>query len=383
MARRCATGLAKAGRCSSTIRRALPSGQAWPSSRTFAAATSRRGAGSAARAGVPRRAVRWGRHRVVLNIGGIANLTDLPARGEVRGFDTGPGNVLLDLWHARHRGGAYDDGGAWARPGAVNDALLDTLVAEPFFARRPPKSTGRDLFNAEWLDAKLAGSGPGPGRCPGDARRLHRAEHCRRGARRMRGATECSSAAAARMNAALMAALGALLAPRTVATTAERGASPYSTSKRWRSRGSRARPSPGVRETCRRLPARADRGCSARSTRASRLGTEIAAPVMSESARAVFLSYASQDAEAARRICEALRKAGLEVWFDQSELARWRRVGRVDPQADQGMRVVCSTHLGEHRRAQRRLLPARMEARGRTLAPHGGRPGVPAAGGDR
>jgi anhydro-N-acetylmuramic acid kinase len=98
------------------------------------------------------------RHRVVVNIGGIANVTDLPPAGSgapVRGFDTGPGNLLLDLWHERHRGGAFDRDGEWARTGRADAALLDGLLAEPFFARRPPKSTGRDLFRAEWLDAVL------------------------------------------------------------------------------------------------------------------------------------------------------------------------------------------------------------------------------------
>src|SRR6185436_12303925 len=69
-------------------------------------------------------------HRVVVNVGGIANLTDLPPTGDVRGFDTGPGNVLLDLWHARHRGTAYDRDGAWARTGRVDAALLTALLSE-------------------------------------------------------------------------------------------------------------------------------------------------------------------------------------------------------------------------------------------------------------
>ena len=95
-----------------------------------------------------------GAHRVVVNLGGIANLTDLPAEGGARGFDTGPGNVLLDLWHARHRGAPFDRDGAWARTGTVDARLLAALLAEPYFARSPPKSTGRDLFNARWLDTR-------------------------------------------------------------------------------------------------------------------------------------------------------------------------------------------------------------------------------------
>lgn len=91
-------------------------------------------------------------HRVILNIGGIANLTDLPAGGTVTGFDTGPGNVLLDLWIRRHLGEAHDSAGAWAHSGTVLAEVLGTMLAEPYFARRPPKSCGRDLFNAAWLE---------------------------------------------------------------------------------------------------------------------------------------------------------------------------------------------------------------------------------------
>ena len=101
---------------------------------------------------------RHGTHRVVVNIGGIANVTDLPAEksAAVRGFDVGPGNVLLDLWYERHHGQAFDRDGEWARSGRVDPALLALFCTESFFAAPPPKSTGRDLFNAAWLDAKLA-----------------------------------------------------------------------------------------------------------------------------------------------------------------------------------------------------------------------------------
>jgi anhydro-N-acetylmuramic acid kinase len=89
--------------------------------------------------------------RAVLNLGGIANLTCLPAAGPVTGFDTGPGNCLLDLWAQRHLGKPMDEDGAWAG-GASSDArLLETMRADPFFRRSPPKSTGRDLFNEAWL----------------------------------------------------------------------------------------------------------------------------------------------------------------------------------------------------------------------------------------
>lgn len=90
----------------------------------------------------------------VLNIGGIANLTLL---GDgVLGFDTGPGNALMDHWCQLHTGAAFDRDGAWAASGAVLAPLLQALQQEPFFQQNPPKSTGRDLFNARWLAAKLA-----------------------------------------------------------------------------------------------------------------------------------------------------------------------------------------------------------------------------------
>jgi anhydro-N-acetylmuramic acid kinase len=98
----------------------------------------------------------------VLNLGGIANLTLLPAAADVaaavRGFDCGPANVLLDLWHRRcfPSGPGFDRHGAWAASGRVDPAWLESLLAEPYFALPPPKSTGRDLFNPAWLDARLA-----------------------------------------------------------------------------------------------------------------------------------------------------------------------------------------------------------------------------------
>jgi anhydro-N-acetylmuramic acid kinase len=98
---------------------------------------------------------------VAVNIGGFANLTVLPGSGEpVVGFDTGPGNVLLDGWVQRHLGQAMDSDGAWARGGRVDPALLDRLLADPFFAAAPPKSTGREYFNLAWLDSRLGGQRP-------------------------------------------------------------------------------------------------------------------------------------------------------------------------------------------------------------------------------
>ena len=97
-----------------------------------------------------------GQDTAVLNIGGIANLSLLHADGRTAGHDCGPGNVLLDLWCHRHTGRAYDVDGGWSVLGQASSALLQHLMEEPFLSRRPPKSTGRDLFHAAWLDAKLA-----------------------------------------------------------------------------------------------------------------------------------------------------------------------------------------------------------------------------------
>jgi anhydro-N-acetylmuramic acid kinase len=94
--------------------------------------------------------------RVVVNIGGIANITVLAPGREVTGFDTGPGNTLLDVWIRASKQQPYDDGGRWAASGVVDRALLDVCLAEPYFGAPPPKSTGRELFNREWLDARLA-----------------------------------------------------------------------------------------------------------------------------------------------------------------------------------------------------------------------------------
>jgi len=95
--------------------------------------------------------------RAVLNLGGIANLTLLPVHGEVRGFDTGPANGLMDAWCLRHRGEAFDRDGAFAREGRVDEALLSRLLDDPWFARPPPKSTGRDQFHLPWVATKFTG----------------------------------------------------------------------------------------------------------------------------------------------------------------------------------------------------------------------------------
>ena len=163
--------------------------------------------------------------RVVLNIGGIANVTLLTGDGTTSGFDTGPGNVLMDAWCHRHLGHGYDAGGAWAAGGQVLPALLQVLLAEPYFAAPPPKSTGRDLFNPDWVDAILANL-PGASLFPprdvqATLLELTAAsianQITRSGARAVYA---CGGGAA---NEALMARLSRLLAPAPVRTTADLG----------------------------------------------------------------------------------------------------------------------------------------------------------------
>jgi anhydro-N-acetylmuramic acid kinase len=163
--------------------------------------------------------------RAALNLGGIANLSWLPRSGRVTGFDCGPGNCLLDLWAARHHGKPYDKGGKWAAGGKVVAALLARMQAEPFFALRPPKSTGRDLFNDAWVGRMLEGDE--------DARSVQAtlleltartiadaiARHCR-GARRV---IACGGGV---KNGALMRRLGELLAPAALETSDRHGIDP-------------------------------------------------------------------------------------------------------------------------------------------------------------
>ena len=95
-------------------------------------------------------------HRVIANIGGIANITDLPVNGHVRGWDTGPGNMLLDSWIKRHSGAHYDRDGAWAASGTAHPKLLAAMMSHAYLPLPPPKSAGREQFNLEWLETMLA-----------------------------------------------------------------------------------------------------------------------------------------------------------------------------------------------------------------------------------
>lgn len=96
-------------------------------------------------------------HRVILNIGGIANITDLSPHRPTRGFDSGPGNMLLDAWIQRHKSLPFDRHGAWAASGKLDQPLLARMLMHEYFRRAPPKSTGRDTFNLVWLSQYLGG----------------------------------------------------------------------------------------------------------------------------------------------------------------------------------------------------------------------------------
>lgn len=100
-----------------------------------------------------------GADRVVVNIGGIANLTMLPASRDrpVLGFDTGPGNTLMDQWCRLHTGAAYDEAGRWALQGREDERFVRALLADPYFSAPAPKSTGREYFHLDWMKARFPG----------------------------------------------------------------------------------------------------------------------------------------------------------------------------------------------------------------------------------
>ncbi len=101
-----------------------------------------------------------GRECAILNVGGFSNVSLLSPGEPVRGFDCGPGNVLLDAWIQEQRGETYDRDGAWAASGSIDQALLQKMLSDEFFAAKGPKSTGRERFNLNWLNAVLAKHDP-------------------------------------------------------------------------------------------------------------------------------------------------------------------------------------------------------------------------------
>ena len=163
--------------------------------------------------------------RAVLNLGGIANLTSLPRSGSVIGFDTGPGNCLLDLWAAHHLGHPHDAGGAWAAGGRVIPELLEKLLKEPYFAAAPPKSTGRDLFNEAWLRRSLGGH-EDPQAVQATLLELTARSVAEAAAAHCRGARRVIACGGGTKNGALMQRLAALLAPVALEASDRHGVDP-------------------------------------------------------------------------------------------------------------------------------------------------------------
>ena len=174
--------------------------------------------------------------RVVLNLGGIANISVLSGQADggsgsgVYGFDTGPANTLLDGWYRRHQpdGGSYDACGQWAASGQLVPELLAKLLAHPSFAAPAPKSTGREMFTLEWLDGELAGTAY----APVDVQRTLQALSCHSIARQLPAVDEtqtrpelfvCGGGA---HNGPLLGELAALLPRWHIASTAELGLAP-------------------------------------------------------------------------------------------------------------------------------------------------------------
>ncbi|GAB3790983.1 anhydro-N-acetylmuramic acid kinase [Dyella agri] len=167
-----------------------------------------------------------GHGRVVLNLGGIANITVLGADGSVLGFDTGPANGLLDAWCLRQHGEPFDRDGNFAASGRVDAALLDALLADPYFALAPPKSTGREHFHLDWLAthprmAALAAADVQATLLELTARSV--AEAITRHAPDAEDVLACGGGV---HNGALMRRLAELLAPRTLSSTAAFGVDP-------------------------------------------------------------------------------------------------------------------------------------------------------------
>ena len=166
--------------------------------------------------------------RAVLNLGGIANLTRLPAHPDaaVIGFDTGPASGLLDAWAQRHLGTAYDRDGAFAARGQVDEALLDRMLDEPYFSRPAPKSTGREVLNLTWLERHPGSRELDPADVQATLVALSVrtiADALRREAPDTRHVFACGGGV---HNPLLMRALAIALAPITLATTAALGVDP-------------------------------------------------------------------------------------------------------------------------------------------------------------
>ena len=163
--------------------------------------------------------------RVIVNLGGIANITVLRGGAPVTGFDTGPANRLLDAWIFQHLGREFDADGAWAGSGRCDPVLLQQLLAEPYLSLAPPKSTGRELFNMPWLRARLRGIESRPEDIQATLQEYTAASVADAVRRYAPGAAlyVCGGGA---HNGALLAALARQVQPARVATTAALGVDP-------------------------------------------------------------------------------------------------------------------------------------------------------------
>jgi anhydro-N-acetylmuramic acid kinase len=161
-------------------------------------------------------------HRVIVNIGGISNLTNLPPGLATSGFDCGPGNLLMDAWCMQHLEKPFDADGAWAATGQVQPALLASMLNEAYFALPPPKSSGRDLFNMRWLQKHLQG-----GEAPEDVQATLLELTCTTIAAAIRlrcsGAQQICLCGGGAHNSTLRNRLAALLPGCSVQTTSELG----------------------------------------------------------------------------------------------------------------------------------------------------------------
>jgi anhydro-N-acetylmuramic acid kinase len=163
--------------------------------------------------------------RVIANLGGIANITILRRGAAVTGFDTGPANRLLDAWICLHHGKEFDAHGGWAASGECDDALLQQLLDEPYLRLAPPKSTGRELFNMQWLQAKLGSRS----RRPQDVQatlQQYTAETLAAAVREHAPGAALYVCGGGAHNAALLGAVAKLLAPARVASTETLGLDP-------------------------------------------------------------------------------------------------------------------------------------------------------------
>ena len=167
-----------------------------------------------------------GHTRVVLNLGGIANITVLQANGHISGFDTGPANGLMDAWCLRHRGEAFDRDGAFAASGRVDETLLAQLLSDAYFALPPPKSTGREHFHLAWLDAQLSGFHASPADVQATLLELTALSVANAITQHAAGAADVLLCGGGVHNSMLVARLRSLLQPSVVNSTALFGVDP-------------------------------------------------------------------------------------------------------------------------------------------------------------